>query len=119
MNAPVPFEVEELNIGGAMNKGSGKFTAPKNGIYFFSLSGLAYFSASGSFHLALYLNNNVVGRAFSDHTNGGYGTFALQSTLSLKAGDQVWLASTAQSNAIWNGNGYTHFTGWLVQEDRF
>jgi hypothetical protein len=28
---PIPFELERLNIGGAMNGKTGKFTAPRNG----------------------------------------------------------------------------------------
>ena len=33
---PIPFDVEILNVGGAMNSTSGKFTAPRNGTNFHS-----------------------------------------------------------------------------------
>ncbi len=58
-NTPVRFEVERLNVGGAMNLSSGIFTAPRAGKYFFSHSGLAYFPASSSrlyLDISLYVN---------------------------------------------------------------
>jgi hypothetical protein len=38
---PIPFDLAVVNEGNAMDLASGKFTAPRPGIYFFSFAGLA------------------------------------------------------------------------------
>jgi hypothetical protein len=48
MNTPIPFEIETLNTGSAMDIVTGKFTAPVKGTYFFTFAGLANYPASGS-----------------------------------------------------------------------
>jgi len=35
------FDIEQLNLGGGMNVGSGVFTVPKSGIYTFYFQGTA------------------------------------------------------------------------------
>ncbi|XP_057365992.1 uncharacterized protein LOC130686840 [Daphnia carinata] len=124
---PIPFDEEMLNVGGAMNSTSGIFTAPRTGNYFFSASGIAYIPASSSallyFHIVLYVNGGRIGlaHAFSDELaaeGGQHETFSLSSTLNLQAGDQIWLEIFGMSpGAYMNGNGYTHFNGWLLQEN--
>jgi hypothetical protein len=42
--------------------------------------------------------------------------FPLQSTLNLEAKDQVWLEITTMPSGVYLA-GYTHFTGWLLEED--
>ena len=65
----IPFEIERLNIGGAMNLKSGKFTVPRNGTYAFSFTGLAGFSSSSSIvHLFVEMRSNggLIGKAGAD-----------------------------------------------------
>ena len=122
-NTPIPFEVEILNVGGAMNLQTGKFTAPRTGKYFFSLSGLGYFPASSSYlymYLHLVKNGSRIANAHSDTTSPGgeWETFSLQSTLQLQVGDQIWVEiGGISAGARLHGDSYTHFTGWLLQED--
>ncbi len=110
-NVPIPFEIERLNVGGAMNLTSGTFTAPRKGTYFFSFSGI-----SGGADLNIFLNVNGSGLGMG-HTSTPFDTLTQQSTLHLNAGDKVWVQSAKAGYLHDNGNHYTHFTGWLLQED--
>ena len=114
---PITFEVTRLNVGNAMNAGSGIFTAPKSGIYFFSFSGIG--GANSFIFPQLYLNGNLIGSGEADTESTDYPTFILQSTIQLNAGDQVSLKLRSDGTGFLldSGDHYTHFTGWLLQED--
>jgi hypothetical protein len=106
-----------------MNLQTGKFTAPRTGKYFFSLSGIGYFPASSSssyLDLHLVKNGSRIANAQSDTTSPGghYETFSLQSTLQLQVGDQIWVdISRLPTGGYFHGTRFSHFTGWLLQED--
>lgn len=123
INTPIPFEVERLNVGGAMNKATGIFTAPRAGKYFFSLTGMARSTSTspaiGVLRVALILNGNEIGRGLSHASSGEYQTISVQSALNLKAGDQVWSIIPSLESSYLYGDGaiYNHFTGWLLQEN--
>ena len=91
---PIPFDVERLNVGGAMDLASGKFTVPRNGIYAFSFTGVAYLPASPSrvvLDFAMYLNGKVLARGNYDEVGNAeqWETFSFQSTLNLQKGDEL------------------------------
>lgn len=130
VGVPIPYEITKLNIGGAMDLPSGKFTAKAKGTYFFSWTGMAAFQPSNTTKIGLgirlYLNGNQdankIGSTYVSDTNTGYqiSPLTLQSTINLMPGDKVWLqiytADTVMS--LYDSNWYyTHFTGWLLDED--
>ncbi len=122
LNVPIPFEIERLNVGGAMHLASGTFTAPKTGKYFFSLSGIGEFpTGNGHLDIGLYLNGNLIGRAQCDvRSKSEWETYSLESILQMKAGDKVNLKIPTLHRSIlqekhWGP--FTHFTGWLLEED--
>ena len=116
-NVPISFEVTRLNVGNSMNATSGIFTAPKAGTYFFSFSGMG--SPNSNTWPQLYLNSNVIGSGWAKDGSTDYSTFTLQSTLQLSGGDQVLLKfrSDVTGYIYDDGSHFTHFTGWLLQED--
>jgi hypothetical protein len=122
-NIPIPFSTAKLNIGGAMDLSSGKFTAPRTGTYFFSFTGLIGFPTSSSSLLELvvgiYLNGVEIERSWNDEANTVYTQevpLVLQSTVNLQAGDQIWLQIIGITAGV---KLYTvpAFTGWLLQEN--
>lgn len=62
-------------------------------------------------------NGQYVARAAADD-GANSETLSLQSILNLKAGDQVWTQVTYITSGIsLLGPEYTHFTGFLLEED--
>lgn len=126
VGTPIPFHLERLNIGNAMNLTSGIFTAARTGRYFFSFSGLAYFPASYSYvylGVGLYLNGDLVGLGWFEQASVDmhqYSPLSLQSTLNLKPGDEICLQIYGLSSGVHLSDGtghYTDFTGWMLEED--
>lgn len=114
-NGIIPFEVERLNVGRAMNPASGIFTAPVNGTYHFDFSVIKHDSCD-YLVIVLKVNGFDYGRA---HTYAGRVTAAasLTASLQLKAGDQVFLDNQFGGLILDEENHLTHFAGWLVDED--
>ena len=123
---PITFDLARVNEGNAMDLQTGKFTAPRPGIYFFSFAGMAQFPASSSkvyLGVFLYLNGGRIGLGWVSESNTvAYqnSPLSVQSTLNLTKGDQVWVAISDIStgvNLADNSNHNTHFTGFILEEE--
>ena len=125
MNTPIPFDVEVLNIGGAMNLTSGIFTTPRAGTYSFSFIGFAHIPGSSSklgLAVRMYLNGNLIGSGLADEagTANQFETLSLQSALNLQKGDQISLQINQMDTGTYlhdSSNHYNHFSGWLLEEN--
>jgi hypothetical protein len=124
---PIPFELARVNEGNAMNLTSGKFTAPRPGIYYFSFAGVALLYSSSTtyvdFYFYLYLNGNLIGSSCVYEEYGPVDQLSpltFQSTLNLKKDDQVWVQiaySRSSSFLADDGAHRTHFTGFMLEEE--
>ena len=109
-----------------MDLSSGKFTTPRNGIYFFSFALHVQFPISSSniyLQVGLYLNGGLIGKSLVYESNivgTQYDALTIQSTLNLKKGDQVWVEIVMISTGVTlheDSNHVTHFTGYMLQEE--
>jgi len=116
-NVVIPFDLERLNVGGAMNLAAGVFTVPVDGIYHFEFLGLRDLTDSNSIAVGLNVNGVRTGTCHGTNLpNYFVGLSGISASLRLKIGDQVTLikGSGTLNDDIAH---YTHFTGWLVEED--
>jgi len=110
----VRYDVQRLNMGGAMNGSTGVFTVPKSGIYHLEFVGLK----NGVFdQLVIHLRVNGVSVASSF---SGFGPVivpvVIHSTLKLSSRDRVDVFVEKGSFAPCDKY-CIHFTGWLLEED--
>jgi hypothetical protein len=120
-----------VNEGNAMDLKTGKFTAPRPGIYFFSFTGTAHlkYYTSVGFSSFLVLNGNLIGGsnvwgntpvATGNTPVDQFNPLSQQSTLNLKKGDRVWVQidyDVSSSYLYDNRYPYTHFTGFMLDEE--
>jgi len=112
----IPFDLDPVNEGEAMDLSSGVFTAPVHGIYHFSFAGVKDFS---SYNLGVHLlvnGGNVAVANGNPQRTGGLESISLTASLRLKTGDKVhlWLTVGMLYDDV---SHFTHFTGWLVEEE--
>lgn len=114
----IPWTKSKLNVGNAMNLGTGVFTVPRDGIYHFAFSGMKYASTQELF-VYLRVNGNNIGLAEAAQSSVVlYETFSIHSTLQLNKGDNVDLWFIGGHASLYDkSTSITHFTGWLVEEN--
>ena len=115
----IPFESVPLNEGGAFNMSSRSFIVPVPGIYHFHFSAVKYPFGNNSQHLRIRLqvNDMNTGTCAENSQGGGAGdVVSLSASLRLAAGDRVNLYLV--NGGLYDDHAqYTHFTGWLVEEE--
>jgi len=114
--AVIPFELARLNEGGAFNLSSGIFSVQVPGIYHFDFSAVKAYSRS---YLAIFLqvNGANVGFIQTDVHERSRDVVSFSASLRLAAGDRVNLFNAGGVLEDHRGYHFTHFSGWLVEED--
>ena len=116
-DAVIPFELVRLNEGGAFDLPSGTFTAPSPGIYHLDFSALKDTTA---IFLQIYLQVNGVSVGVADTNQGSTGSYdavSLSASLRLAKGDRVNLYNNGNNVLYDDSRHFTHFSGWLVEEE--
>nr|XP_011445004.2 complement C1q tumor necrosis factor-related protein 4-like [Crassostrea gigas] len=86
----VVFDKVSLNEGNAYDKISGKFTAPSNGIYFFTWTTLS--NAGKTFGTDIVRNGEIIAKNFSDGRGRiGFDMSTSHANIKMKKGDKVWI----------------------------
>ena len=118
----IPYELERLNEGGALNMKAGVFTAPVAGVYHFEFSGCKDGSPD-YLVVQLLLNGNDISYSAAGRWAGSFNkettiVKGINVSLRLKKGDRVELTkSGAAALSDYPGYHATHFTGSLLEED--
>jgi hypothetical protein len=110
----LPFEIQQLNIGRAMNLTSGVFTTPKDGTYFFSFTAIA-----GLDNTSVYLEKNGVVVTSGEDAKSLH-PLSFQSIVKLKTNDRITLrlCDVATAGAIKEfdtGSRLTNFIGMSLK----
>ena len=114
LNTPIPFQVERLNVGNAMNISAGVFKAPKAGTYSFAFTHTKT-GATLQTYSFLRLNGNDIGINYAGQTGTDL-SGSMVATLKLKVGDEITLVLF--SGALYDNDGcFTQFSGILLEED--
>ncbi|XP_043112225.1 complement C1q tumor necrosis factor-related protein 6-like [Puntigrus tetrazona] len=109
------YEKVFVNAGSCYNTGTGIFTAPVKGVYFFSISG--HNQTTRPMGLRLFKNGEQMTILYNYAlTDAGvrYETLSNSATLKLEIGDQVFVRLLANTWVFDNSDNLTLFTGHLI-----
>ncbi|XP_046653802.1 uncharacterized protein LOC124344330 isoform X2 [Daphnia pulicaria] len=121
VNTIIPFENQQMNVGYAMSY-SGIFTAPKPGKYFFSFSAICELKTNCRVNLQMKTKTSDWFKIAQGYGESAFHTLTLQSIIQLNKGDQIssMLREGAINESSNKNNGpFTHFVGWMIEEDIF
>ena len=113
----IPFELARLNEGEAFSLSSGIFTAPVKGIYHFQFSAVKSLPYK-YLDIFLQVNGTNIALAYTHQPySGSSDPIFLSVSLRLAASDRVNLFNSGEGGFHDNADHFTHFSGWLVEED--
>ncbi|KAM4044324.1 complement C1q and tumor necrosis factor-related protein 9A-like [Anomaloglossus baeobatrachus] len=110
-DGPIKFPKVFYNAQTTYNTGSGKFTTPVDGLYFFTYQITVY---NKNVHISLRHNGKIVQymyHVFSSNTHQASGA----SILALKERDEVWLQVVGDNNGLYtDSDDDSTFSGFLI-----
>ncbi|XP_052086489.1 complement C1q-like protein 3 [Mytilus californianus] len=113
MHATVIYDLVKTNIGGGYDPATGKFTAPSDGLYYFSWTTLT--NPNGGFITSLQLNNDK-GIIIGNHARASgikdYLPSSQSAVVSMKKRDTVYIRNWAYGHYM--SNFYSSFSGFKI-----
>jgi len=106
----IPFETKKFNLGGAMNRQTGVFTAPKKGRCSFSFKTRSKYTSNAHIFLRVNEKDVLYVEGYSDYEN-----MPISTVLDLNVNDRVYCYLNRGS--IYNNQGGTFFSSILLEAD--
>ena len=112
-NQDIVFNDVLLNVGSAYHSAHGIFVAPVPGVYFFTMSLLAY--GTTNHHAKLVKDGQELAR--SDFNDNDYHDGSSQTVIvQLKKGNVIAVQNADYSGMLYTGLNYSTFSGFLLYE---
>ncbi|XP_071136759.1 heavy metal-binding protein HIP-like [Mytilus edulis] len=111
-NVIAKFDNVILNGGNGYDPKTGKFTAPKSGLYQFSFTIMS--NNGAALHMAVSINGKSIMRLYGSKIHGG--TETANPVLELKEGDSVYLTHGTSTSQQMVGDNYSHVSGYYIGE---
>ena len=108
----VVFDHVITNIGNAYNHHTGHFTAPYDGLYFFTVSLLKRYSVNLT--LTMLINSRTISRGHATNSTSGATTGSMNSAVFLKKGDVDRIIGSSVNARI--RCDWTYFTGHIITD---
>ena len=106
------FDKVWTNVGNGYNPNTGKFTAPKCGLY--QISGTVMSTYGKKLHVYLFKNDK---QTVSLYTGLGYATGTVNIVFKLQKGETVYMKHHNNTQTIFSNNSvYCVFSGFLISE---
>ncbi|XP_076079002.1 cerebellin-1-like [Mytilus galloprovincialis] len=106
------FDNVILNRGNGYDPKTGKFTAPKSGLYQFSFTIMS--NNGAALHMVVALNGKSIVKLYGSKIHGG--TETANPVLELKEGDSVYLTHETSTSQQMVGDHYSYVSGYYIGE---
>jgi len=105
-----------FDIGSNLNLGTGRFTAPVAGTYFFRYHQLANYAAAGEYRTAIYVNGAGYGglRFITQKAANVWWTLIAEGHVKLAVNDYVTIRFESGPGAMYTDDRFASFTGHLI-----
>ena len=106
------FDKVWTNVGNGYNPNTGKFTAPKSGLY--QISGTVMSESGKKLHVYLFKNDK---QTVSLYTGTGYATGTVNIVFKLQKGETVYMKHFSNTETIYSDSRvFCVFSGFLISE---
>ncbi|XP_052078286.1 complement C1q-like protein 3 [Mytilus californianus] len=106
------FDDVQINQGNSYNPNTGKFTAPRSGLYHISCSLMGSFSTA-SIIFQIKKNGELFLNVYAH--DSGWTTQSVSLLMELMRGDKIYVKHITSRKELVNGNRQSYFSGFLLQ----